>query len=148
MKTALTFLGPLVLTIGFGFYSGLLDFTDRVDGLEHTAGVEQGGTFALEHTETYQCDENGDNCTLVDTNTEFSEVEGLEFEETPIEYREGSENTTVRKFSGISKYANITLRRPSGFNWKKLKFVFEDKCLECDVEMHQIDPPTLVIPAQ
>lgn len=28
----------------------------------------------------------------------------------PIEYREGNEPTTVRKLSGLSKYANITLK--------------------------------------
>jgi hypothetical protein len=147
MKASLIFFGPLVAIIGFGFYSGLLDFADKIDGFEHTAGVEPGGTFALQHEETYQCDENGDNCILVDTKTEFSEIEGLEFENSPIEYRDGSENIAVRKLNGIKKYTNVTLRRPSGFNWKKFKFTFNN-CSDCGPEMRQVDPPTLVVPAQ
>jgi phage tail-like protein len=41
----------------------------------------------------------------------FSEVSGLEVEITPIEYRVGSEATTVRKIPGLVKYSNITLKR-------------------------------------
>lgn len=163
MKTALFFCGPIIATIGFGFYSGLLEFAHKLEGLEHQAGVEMGGTFALEYRETYQCDENDANCVLVEESTEFSEIDGLEIEETPIEYREGSDDIHVRKQPGIAKYANITLRRPSGFNWKSLKFEFErqaaieefnkefdQKINEAEsegAEMYQIDPPTLVIPA-
>jgi phage tail-like protein len=42
----------------------------------------------------------------------FSEVSGLDSENTPIEYREGGEATNApRKFPGIEKYANVTLKR-------------------------------------
>jgi phage tail-like protein len=41
----------------------------------------------------------------------FTEVSGLELEVTPIEYRNGSEGTTVRKSAGLRKYTNLTLKR-------------------------------------
>ena len=41
----------------------------------------------------------------------FSEVAGLEFEMTPIEYRNGSEPATPRKIVGIQKYTNLTFKR-------------------------------------
>jgi phage tail-like protein len=41
----------------------------------------------------------------------FSEVSGLESETAVIEYRVGGEPTTVRKLPGLTKYANIVLRR-------------------------------------
>lgn len=41
----------------------------------------------------------------------FTEVSGLELEVTPIEYRNGSEATTVRKMPGLAKYTNITCKR-------------------------------------
>jgi phage tail-like protein len=41
----------------------------------------------------------------------FSEVGGLESETAVIEYRMGGEPTTVRKLPGLTKYANIVLRR-------------------------------------
>jgi len=41
----------------------------------------------------------------------FTEVSGLEVEVPPIEYRNGSENITVRKIPGLIKYTNITLKR-------------------------------------
>ena len=41
----------------------------------------------------------------------FSDV--LPLETPPIEYRNGSERTTVRKLNGLNKYGNITLR------WRK-----------------------------
>jgi len=41
----------------------------------------------------------------------FSEASGLEVEVTPIEYRNGSEDITVRKIPGLKKYTNITLKR-------------------------------------
>ena len=41
----------------------------------------------------------------------FSEVGGLESETTVIEYREGGDPNTVRKLPGLTKYANIVLRR-------------------------------------
>lgn len=41
----------------------------------------------------------------------FSEVSGLKVEVTPIEYRNGSEDITVRKIPGLKKFNNITLKR-------------------------------------
>ncbi len=52
----------------------------------------------------------------------FSEVSGLGVEITPIEYRNGSEDITVRKLPGLKKFNNIVLKRgitgDTGFwNW-------------------------------
>ena len=41
----------------------------------------------------------------------FSEVGGLESETAVIEYRVGVGSTSVRKLPGLTKYANIVLRR-------------------------------------
>ena len=41
----------------------------------------------------------------------FSEVYGLEVEMDVIEYRNGSEDITVRKLPGLKKFTNITLKR-------------------------------------
>ena len=41
----------------------------------------------------------------------FAEVSGLEVTVDAIEYRNGSEHTTVRKLPGLTKYTNITLKR-------------------------------------
>jgi phage tail-like protein len=41
----------------------------------------------------------------------FSEVAGLDSETAVIEYRVGGEPNTVRKLPGLTKYANIVLRR-------------------------------------
>ena len=41
----------------------------------------------------------------------FAEVSGLDAEISPIEYRNGSEDTTVRKLPGLKKFSNITLKR-------------------------------------
>ena len=41
----------------------------------------------------------------------FAEVSGLDVELVPIEYRNGSENITVRKLPGLVKYTNIVLKR-------------------------------------
>lgn len=115
----------MIATIAFGFWSGLLEFVENIDGLEHAAGVEQGGAFAIEHQETYRCDENGANCVLVDEKTEFSEIEGLALEEQSIEYRDGSEEIMTIKMPGIPKYSHITMKRPTGFDWKTWRFMFE-----------------------
>lgn len=40
----------------------------------------------------------------------FAEVSGLDVEIPPIEYRTGSEATTVRKIPGLTKYTNIVLK--------------------------------------
>jgi phage tail-like protein len=54
----------------------------------------------------------------------FSEVSGLESETEVIEYRAGGETSTVRKLPGLTKYANIVLRRGVTqdvelWNWRK-----------------------------
>jgi phage tail-like protein len=54
----------------------------------------------------------------------FSEVGGLESETAVIEYRVGTEPNTVRKLPGLTKYANIVLRRgitrdAELWNWRK-----------------------------
>jgi phage tail-like protein len=41
----------------------------------------------------------------------FAEVSGLEVSMDPIEYRNGSEDITVRKMPGLKKFTNITLKR-------------------------------------
>lgn len=41
----------------------------------------------------------------------FTEVSGLTDEQQVVEYREGSESTTVRKLPGLTTYPNIMLSR-------------------------------------
>ena len=41
----------------------------------------------------------------------FAEVSGLGVEIEPIEYRNGSEVTTVRKLPGLTKFSNVVLKR-------------------------------------
>lgn len=153
MKNFLWIGGPLVLFTWFALHSDLVTYGSQHPGLIHLGGVEQGGTYALVHEETYQCDENGNNCVLVDEKTEvgevqdgslpagvsaspnyrleeqstgFGEVGDLQFEEQPIEYRDGlSAEYNKTKQPGLTKYANISIKRPSGFNWGKLKFTFD-----------------------
>jgi phage tail-like protein len=55
----------------------------------------------------------------------FSEISGLDSENTPIEYREGADSTnSVRKLPGIEKYSNVSLKRGitgsmALWNWRK-----------------------------
>ena len=44
------------------------------------------------------------------TQAGFSDCSGFGASTDPIEYREGGENTTVRKLPGMTKYPNITLK--------------------------------------
>ncbi|TDF38588.1 phage tail protein [Alteromonadaceae bacterium M269] len=41
----------------------------------------------------------------------FTEVGGLTTESDAIDYREGSDDNTIRKLPGLRKYTNITLKR-------------------------------------
>jgi phage tail-like protein len=41
----------------------------------------------------------------------FAEVSGLDVAISPIEYRNGSEDITVRKIPGLKKFSNITFKR-------------------------------------
>lgn len=61
----------------------------------------------------------------------FSEIGGLSTETDIVEYREGSEDITMRKLPGKRKYANISLKRgftPNGKDlWEWRKKVIEGK---------------------
>ena len=64
------------------------------------------------------------------TKAGFSECSGLTMETDPIEYRNGNEDTTVRKIPGLKKFGNITFKR--GFTkdeglWKWRKTVLDGK---------------------
>jgi phage tail-like protein len=54
----------------------------------------------------------------------FSEVSGLASETAVIEYREGGEANRVRKLPGLTKYANLVMRRgvtqnAELWNWRR-----------------------------
>lgn len=54
----------------------------------------------------------------------FSECSGLSTDTDPIEYRNGSEDITVRKLPGLKKFANLSLKRGMTmdlelWNWRK-----------------------------
>lgn len=58
------------------------------------------------------------------TRAAFSECSGLSTDTDPIEYRDGSEDITVRKIPGLKKFANISLKRGITtdlelWNWRK-----------------------------
>ena len=44
------------------------------------------------------------------TQAKFSECSGLDATVEPVEYREGGDNTTVRKLPGRATYSDITLK--------------------------------------
>jgi phage tail-like protein len=44
------------------------------------------------------------------TQAGFSDCSGFGASTDPIEYREGGQNTTVRKLPGVTKFTNITLK--------------------------------------
>lgn len=153
MKNFLWIGGPLILFTWFALHSDLVTYGSQHPGVIHFGGIAPGGTFAVVHEETYHCDENGNNCVLVEEKTEASEVENgalpagvsvspnyrleeqstgfgevgdLQVEVDPIEYRDGmNAEYNKTKQPGITKFANITLKRPSSFDWSKLKFRFE-----------------------
>ncbi len=58
------------------------------------------------------------------TRAAFSECSGLSTDTDPIEYRDGSEDITVRKIPGLKKFANLSLKRGMTkdleiWNWRK-----------------------------
>jgi len=60
----------------------------------------------------------------------FSEVGGLTSEEDVIEYRDGKEDTTVRKIPGLKKFTNINFKRgytKSKDLWQWRKSVMDGK---------------------
>lgn len=61
------------------------------------------------------------------TRAAFSECSGLSTDTDPIEYRDGSEDITVRKIPGLKKFANISLKRGMTKDmelWTRLGFLF------------------------
>ena len=55
----------------------------------------------------------------------FSECTGLNSETNIIEYREGRDDATMRKLTGLNKYGNVTLKRGVGtgiqmFEWRRM----------------------------
>jgi phage tail-like protein len=55
----------------------------------------------------------------------FSECTGLNSETNIIEYREGRDDATLRKLTGLAKYGNVTLKRGVGtgtqiFEWRRM----------------------------
>jgi len=72
----------------------------------------------------------------------FAEVSGLDVTVTPIEYRNGSEDTTVRKMPGLRKFSNITLKRgvmgDLGF-WTWMKSVLDGQVQRVDGTIALLD---------
>lgn len=55
----------------------------------------------------------------------FSECTGLNSETNIVEYREGGDDTSVRKLTGLAKFGNVTLKRGVGvgvqlFEWRRM----------------------------
>ncbi len=72
----------------------------------------------------------------------FAEVSGLDVEIAPIEYRNGSEDLTVRKLPGLKKFSNITLKRGvigdmAFWNW--IKSVLDGQVLRADGTITLLD---------
>jgi phage tail-like protein len=72
----------------------------------------------------------------------FTEVSGLEVEIAPIEYRNGSEDITVRKIPGLKKFTNITLKRGVVGDlalWNWIKSVLEGRVQRADGSIMLLD---------
>ncbi|HET9193101.1 MAG TPA: phage tail protein [Vicinamibacterales bacterium] len=55
----------------------------------------------------------------------FSECTGLNSETNIVEYREGADDSTVRKLTGLAKFGNVTLKRGVAvgtqmFEWRRM----------------------------
>jgi hypothetical protein len=108
-------------------------FVKSTPGMQHEAGVQKGGTFSIP---SYQKDVFGfwsdgivsdgeivnsighlmgqgiiNSEKIQEKRASFSESSGLEFESSAIEYRSGTEDTTVIKQPGLYKFTDITLKR-------------------------------------
>jgi len=72
----------------------------------------------------------------------FAEVSGLDVTISPIEYRNGSDDTTVRKIPGLRKFSNITLKRgvmgDLGF-WTWIKSVLDGQVQRVDGTITLLD---------
>lgn len=66
------------------------------------------------------------------TTAGFSECSGINMETDAIEYRNGSEDITVRKLPGLKKFGNITLKR--GFTKDKGLWEWRKKVLDGKTE--------------
>jgi phage tail-like protein len=62
----------------------------------------------------------------------FSECSGITMETDPVEYRNGSEDITVRKLPGLKKFGNITFKR--GFTKDKELWEWRKKVLDGKTE--------------
>jgi phage tail-like protein len=72
----------------------------------------------------------------------FAEVSGLDIEITPIEYRNGSEDITVRKIPGLKKFPNIVLKRGITGDttlWNWVKTVMEGRVQRADGTITLLD---------
>jgi phage tail-like protein len=72
----------------------------------------------------------------------FAEVSGLDVEVSPIEYRNGSEDITVRKIPGLRKYSNILLKRGMTGDltlWTWIKSVLEGNVQRADGTITLLD---------
>ena len=68
------------------------------------------------------------------TKAGFSECSGITMETDAIEYRNGSEDITVRKLPGLKKFGNITLKR--GFTKDSNLFTWRKTVLDGKTERH------------
>ena len=58
----------------------------------------------------------------------FTEISGMEKETEVIEYREGADGTSMRKFRGLTKYAPLVLKRGQSSDldlWNKANLTFD-----------------------
>jgi phage tail-like protein len=62
----------------------------------------------------------------------FSECSGLDTTSDPIEYRDGTEDITVRKLPGLKKYSNIVLKR--GYTQSKELWDWRKKVMDGKTE--------------
>lgn len=78
----------------------------------------------------------------------FTGVSGLDVEIAPIEYRNGSEDTTVRKLPGLKTFSNITLERgvigDLAF-WKWIKSVLDGRVIRADGTITLLDESRQVV---
>jgi len=73
----------------------------------------------------------------------FSEVYGLAVEVEAVDYREGTDpSSVVRKLPGLRKYSNITLKRgytPDLSLWKWMKTVLDGQAVRAGVAITLLD---------
>ena len=72
----------------------------------------------------------------------FAEVSGLDVEISPIEYRTGSDDITVRKMPGLKKFSNVTLKRGVVGDttlWRWIKTVLDGQVQRADGTITLLD---------